>query len=434
MKALTQRILRNPRYSRVINWSKVLTLTSGAQVLIQGLSLITGLAIIRLLPIEEYAYYTIANTMLGMMTILADGGISSGTMSEGAKVWQDRKKLGIVLATGAALRKQFAIYSVFITTIILAWLLWHQGASWITIVLIAIALIPSFFATLTDTLFEIVPKLHQEIIPLQQNQINVGLGRIVLSCLTLLVFPWTFVALLANGIPRIVGNYRLKAIANKFVDSTQLPDANIRKRIISVVKRMMPESIYYCLSGQITIWLISVSGSTAELASVGALSRLALLVNPLAITFTIVVTPRFIKLGDDKKLLLQTATLILITILLLSGIIVTGVSLFSSQFLQILGSEYAGLNSELILCMIGGCITLISGCYFNLMVNKGWVINPVVYISINVLSIAVSASIVDLSTLSGVLIFNATIASAQAIMLVVYCFVKIIRINSPAKL
>jgi O-antigen/teichoic acid export membrane protein len=430
MKALTQRILSHPSYHRVVNWSKLLTLTGGAQALIQGLSLVTGIIIIRLLPMQEYAYYTVANTMLGMMTILADGGISSGTMAEGAKVWQDKKKLGMVLATGAALRKQFALYSVIVSTILLGWLLWHQGAGWITILLIALALIPGFLATITDTLYEVIPKLHQAIIPLQKNQINVSLGRIVLSSITLLIFPWTFIALLANGIPRIAGNYRLKAIANNFVDHTQLPDADTRKRILKVVKRMMPESIYYCLSGQIAIWIISLSGSTAELASVGAISRLTLLIHPLAITFAILVTPRFVKLHHNKTLLLKAALLILTTIILLSGIIIAVVSLFSNVFLQILGTEYAGFQSELVLSMIGGCITLLSGCFFNLLVNKGWVINPVIYITINVLAIAVLGSILDISTLSGVLIFNGAIAAVQAITLIVYCFIKIIRMDS----
>jgi O-antigen/teichoic acid export membrane protein len=433
MKALTQRILSNPKYSRIINWSKLLTLTGSAQALIQGLSLVTGIVIIRLLPVEEYAYYTLANTMLGTMTILADGGISSGTMAEGSKVWEDKTKLGKVLATGSALRKVFAKYSITISVLILAYLLWSHGASWITITLISLALIPSFYASLTDILLEIVPKLHQELGPLQKNQINVSLGRLAISVGFLIIFPWTFIALLANGIPRIYGNYRLKELAYRFADKNQLPDKEVKRKILRIVGRMMPENIYYCLSGQLTIWLISIFGSTTELASLGAVSRLALLINPFTVIFGILVVPRFVKLANEKWILCKTALTILTVSVLLSGIIMFMIYLFSDEVLQILGPEYGGLNSELFLSMLGGCLSLIHGFFFAMMVNKGWVINPIIYISINVIATIICVSVVNLNTVNGVLIFNCIIAAIQALTLISYCFIRIFNIGKSSK-
>jgi hypothetical protein len=44
-----------------------------------------GILIIRLLPVE-YAFYTLANTMHRTMTVLADGGITTGVMSQVGKV------------------------------------------------------------------------------------------------------------------------------------------------------------------------------------------------------------------------------------------------------------------------------------------------------------------------------------------------------------
>jgi O-antigen/teichoic acid export membrane protein len=90
-------------------WGKLVSLTGSAQLIIQCVGMITGIFIIRMLTTQEYAYYTIANTMLGTMTILADGGVSVGVMNQGGKVWNDKHELGIVLSTGMVLRKMFGI-------------------------------------------------------------------------------------------------------------------------------------------------------------------------------------------------------------------------------------------------------------------------------------------------------------------------------------
>src|SRR5690606_35641018 len=103
-------------YSRISEWGKLIAITGSSQILIQALGFISGILVIRVLPVHEYALYTLANTMLGTLTILADGGISTGTMALGGKVWNDRDKLGKVMATGMALRKKFAIGSLLVST------------------------------------------------------------------------------------------------------------------------------------------------------------------------------------------------------------------------------------------------------------------------------------------------------------------------------
>ena len=79
----------NSRFTRLLEWGRLLLLTGSAQLLIQCLSFASGILVIRLLPIQEYAIYTLANTMLGTIALLADGGVATGAMSIGGKVWQD---------------------------------------------------------------------------------------------------------------------------------------------------------------------------------------------------------------------------------------------------------------------------------------------------------------------------------------------------------
>lgn len=76
---------------RAGEWAKLIAITGSAQVMVQAIGFISGILVIRLLPTHEYALYTLANTMLGTMTLLADGGIATGVMSQGGKVWQDKQ-------------------------------------------------------------------------------------------------------------------------------------------------------------------------------------------------------------------------------------------------------------------------------------------------------------------------------------------------------
>ncbi|MEP6746613.1 MAG: polysaccharide biosynthesis protein, partial [Bacteroidota bacterium] len=269
MKKLVLQIYSNPKYSKVFEWGRLISITGSAQIMVQLISFVCGILVIRMLPTQEYALYTLANAMLGTMILLADSGVSTGVMAQGAKVWQNDAKLGAVLVTGLDLRKKFAIGSLIIATPALLYLLRHHGASWLVSILIIVSLIPAFFTGLSGTLLEIVFKLRQNIVPLQKIQVMNNAGRLALLSALLLIFPWTFIAILAAGIPQIWANIRLRKLSASYADWTQKPDPVVRKEILYIVKRVIPGAIYYCLSGQITIWLISIFGTSKALAQMG---------------------------------------------------------------------------------------------------------------------------------------------------------------------
>jgi O-antigen/teichoic acid export membrane protein len=420
---------KHPQYGRVLDWGKLISITGGAQIIVQAVGFACGILIIRLLPVQEYAFYTLANTMLGTMTVLADGGISTGVMAQGGKVWQDNERLGAVLETGLVLRRKFAIVSLLVSVPILVYLLLHNGASWLTSLLIAAALIPAFFAALSDSLLEIVPKLHQNILPLQKNQMAVGIGRLVLTSLTMFVFPWAFIAVLAAGVPRIWGNIQLRRISYRFADKNQEPDTEIRTEILSLVKRIMPTSIYYCVSAQITIWLISLFGNTSSIAQLGALGRLSMLLSIFSALVATLVIPRFAKLAADKNLLLPRFMQIMGVVVVLLIIIITVVYVFPKPILWLLGDGYKDLPFELFLSVIGSCLALLSGMAFSLYSSRGWAMQPAILISINLLTIIGLASILDLSSLKGVLILNIGVSSIAVLQTSLFCVFKILTIK-----
>ena len=412
---------------QITGWVKLISLTGSAQVVVQAVGMLSGIIIIRLLSVEEYAFYTLANTMLGTMTILADGGISSGVIAEGGKVWQNTKKLGSVINTGLKLRKSFALFSLLILLPVLGYLLWKNDASWQTIGLVSLSILPAFYAALSDKIYQIPLKLNQSIAPLQKNQVLVSIGRLVLISGSLFIFPFTFIALLGNGIPRLIGNYKLKKLSEPFTDFTEPPKQAINERILKIVKLTIPGSIYFCISGQITVWLLSLFGNTNAVAQIGALGRISTLFSLFTILSATLFIPRFARQKQDYSQLLRVYIKILLVIFSVLFFAVLLLKLFSPYVLIILGKDYTNLNYELFLSLVAAGVGVLSGVSFNLNSSRGWIINPIMLIGFNLLGIFISIVLLDLSNLIDVLLMNIIINLIGLVLNVFFGFYKIFK-------
>ncbi|MDB5138665.1 MAG: polysaccharide biosynthesis protein [Mucilaginibacter sp.] len=428
MESATKQI-ESGRKKKLWQFTKLIALTGSAQMIVQGIGLASGILIIRLLPTKEYAFYTLANTMLGTMTVLADGGISSGVMALGGKVWQDRQKLGVVINTGLLLRRKFAVLSLMVSLPALFYLLIHHGASLLFSVLIILSLIPAFYAALSDNLLEVASKLHQDIPRLQKNQVVAGIGRFLMITVSVFFFPWTFIAILGNGIPRMWANLQLKKMSADYADPEGKADPVVKKEILVVVKRTLPGAIYFCVSGQITIWLISIFGSTASIAHIGALGRLTTVLTVCSTLFATLVVPRFARLKDNAKILRTRFIQIQLALLTISVFIIAIVVAFPTQILWVLGKGYFGLNTEVLLITISSCLVMLAGITYSVMVARGWIIRPIINISINIIFQIILLLTMDLSKTKNVLMFSIVDFLLAYIILIIYFIYRLYKLN-----
>jgi O-antigen/teichoic acid export membrane protein len=410
-------------------WAKLIAITGSAQVIVQAVGFLCGIVVIRLLPTHEYALYTLANTMLGTMAILANGGIATGVMSQSGKVWQDKKKLGAVLVTGMQLRKKFAVLSLIVTIPILCYLLHKHDASWLMSGLIVLSLIPVFFTNLSGSLLEIAPKLQQDIAPLQKIQVVTNISRLALLGLTLLVYPFAAVAIASAGGSQLWSNWRLRKIANHYADRAQPVDPVVRKEILRIVKRIMPGAVYFCISGQITIWLISIFGTTEALAQIGALGRLAMILSMVSIILSTLIYPRFARLPNNRKLLITRFLQIEAALIVLSAGIIVIVWLFPVQILWVLGGNYSKLTVEIVLMAIGSCMTLLHGSAFSLCTYRGHVIRPSIDIALTLASQILLIYIIGYSSVQDILFYSIGNGIIQYVMWFLYFLIVVQKKN-----
>jgi O-antigen/teichoic acid export membrane protein len=392
-----------------------------AQGAVQVVGFAAGVLVIRFLSPREYAYYTIATAGLGMMTVLTDGGIGSSVLALGGSVWQDRVRFGLVIATGMRLRRTFSRFALALGLPLMVLLLHRQGGSWIESVLVAASVVPVFLATVSGHLLEAVPRLHQSLRSLQLLQMAAGAGRLILIAVVVPLWPLAMLANLVAAIPQWSANLRLRTMVEQRVDWRGPGTPELAERMMSQVRRTLPSSIYYALSGQLSVWLISLFGKSDSVAAIGALGRPTMALTILSVAFNAVAVPRFARIpaGQPRHVRAryfqsQLAVLLLciVFLALLAG--------FSGPVLAVLGPHYAGLDRELVQMGVGISIAVLGGAAYTLGAARGIVAPPALTVPFSILLQIGLIAILPVATVSGVLWVGILSALGQWLVYLAY--------------
>jgi O-antigen/teichoic acid export membrane protein len=386
-------------------WMPILVKFALVQALVQALGFASGLMIVRALPKREYAFYTIGNTMLGAILTLADSGISSALTAIGGRVWQDSRRLGSLLNTALQLRRQLALVTVLVVVPILIWLLVQNGASRLTVFCLVAAVLAGSGLELITRIYSVALRLRSEIWQIQKQALLSAVVKLAIVAAALFVFINAAVAILSVVIGYGVQYGMLRRWARREVEGTAPPDPAMRSEIVSVLKRQAPHSVYYCLQGQITVWLISIFGNADSVANIGALGRLAVVFTLLSSITVEVVLPAFARIQSVHRLR-QRYCQIVAGYFAVSVLTVVAVAVFPRQILSILGHQYSGLSTEGVLMAASAVVSTTAGLLWAINSARAWIVQPAFLIPITIVLQIVLISFLDLSTVKGVLLFT----------------------------
>lgn len=375
----------------------------------------------RLLSPEQYAYYTIGVSGVAVLQNIADGGVVNGVMAQGGRTWTDPGKLGSVLTTALHLRGRMII-AVLVPALPLLWLvLRHQGAGALQATLILLSMLPLFAFTMSTNLLETIPKLHQDIRPLQVNQLLANVARAGILALFATVWPLAAVALLAPALPQWWANRRLQRLVSAHADRSAPVDPEVLRNLVAYVRRAFPIATYYALSGQITIWLASIFGRVSNVAALGAMGRIAMIMTALLSTFLLLVVPRFARIPEAHGQAVWSRYWQSQLLLALACAIPAGMVLAVPGFvLQLLGPNYSGLEHELRLLVCGGAISTLVNAAFALGAARGIVISPWAMILPGILVQGLLVFLLPVDTIAGVVWLGIINAAFEWLLYVVY--------------
>jgi hypothetical protein len=301
-------------------------------------------------------------------------------------------------------RRRFAAAAIVVAMPALFLLLRQQGAPPLTAILVSASIIPIFVSALTGQLFEVVSKLHQDIMPLQRIQLSGALMRLVTIAGAASLLPSAWIASIAAGAAQAWMTSRQRLLARSRVEPSAEPISSDKKHIVRQVRRMAPGAVYFAFSGQINVWLISAFGEADVIAQVGALGRLAMGFNIVMAVFSMLFVPRFARIGPvNGASLLRWFWRAQVGLAALLSAIVIAIAAFPSAALALLGPKYALLETEVVLAAAGGAAAQFAGSAFTLAAARGVIANPLFTLPAAILVQALLAFVLPVSTAAGVL-------------------------------
>ncbi|HEY9810711.1 MAG TPA: hypothetical protein V6D13_15385 [Halomicronema sp.] len=389
----------------VIHRTKIVSKFVLVQLCVQALGLVNGILLVRTLDQQQYAYFTIANTMQGTMNILADSGISSAITAVGGKVWQDRYRFGQLINTAMLLRRYFALIAVVVVTPLLIWMLVGNGSSIVYAVFITVGVLVGLNFQLTTSVLGVVPRLHSQLNRIQNIELIAAFSRLIFLVVALFIFLDAGVAIYIASIVFGLQHFVLNRWVGENIDKKAPINEEDKATIFNIVKPQTPNAIFYCVQGQLNIWLIGLFGNTQNIAEFGALGRLAVIFSVFSAVMSGIVLPSFARCQSVKILSRRYWQII-------GGFCVFGLMLvslavfFPSQVLWILGNQYQYLESEVVLMVASTVLSSLAGIMWSINSAKAWIeyawIEPPLRV---VLQIILLMSL-DISSVKGVLIFN----------------------------
>lgn len=388
-----------PRWlRRSLKGVRFLSIQSGIQLV----SIASGFLLVNQLRPEAFAVFTVATAAFNLLALIADGGVMSAMTALGAGVRTDPVQSRALINDVLTVRRVLSVLGLLAAAVLTVVTLGRLGSRLSTIAALIIVCAVYGVGATVQAIWSVVLRLQGRFETLQRIE---GIAALVRLCLVVAVIVVGAGA--AGAIGSSLLSFLLVSIlcwrfGQQYV-AVEAPDTLYLERIRRIVRSAFPAVAFFALQGQLTVALMGVFGTATDVASAGALARVAAAFGPLGPLLTNVVAPRFAILPDSA------ATRFLVrwgAVVVVFGAAATGFSFLAAQpILSLLGEPYRHLRIELALCMAASSIGL-AETFIGLMnkarawVKHSWTIFP---LTLGMQGLALT--ICDVRELRGALIF-----------------------------
>lgn len=375
--------------------------------------LVCGFALINFLTKSDYATFTIVMALQGTAMILVDLGITQSLTALIGKGIKDRIFVGRYLVACRQLRNYMLVFGSAVLLVIIYFAAPRFEWSFSLSLFLWICLCLTLLFSSVGAVYKPVFLLKQNLVHLYKVDALAGVSRLLLI---LAAFTFGFlsasVAILLGVIQAAISGLGLWQLSRKNVEYPD-SEANLsaeRKEIISQTLPRAPGYAFFAFEGQITIFIISLLGTTMNVAELGALGRLAMLFLIFNRMGSNLVGPYMSKL-DSHQVLSKTMFFTLITTVFFTA--VAGISyVFPEPLLLLLGDGYQHLRLEVFLVVLAACIRSIDVIIYSICLSRKYVYSW--YSLVDILPVVVvmilGFALMDLSQLTNVLYYSVAIA------------------------
>jgi O-antigen/teichoic acid export membrane protein len=402
---------------RLVNRRRLLRLVSfsSVQVMVQMLGFLAGLLLVRVMQPTDYGHYTALMTLVGLGTVLLDLGLSAAMLSLGGPHHAEPVPLARLLAEAQRMQRRLTVWLALPLATMGFALLTQQGLGGGTAAaLVLLCLLTSSFNARNAVAVGVL-RLRGDIALQQRLELGVHVARAAVVAAAVLGPINLAVAALTMVVPTVLMSLALARVLRPRLHA-ETGGGGFQAGLARAVRQQAPNSLYYCLSGQLPVWLVAWFGQTQQVAEVGALGRLALLFTVVGSVLAALVMPYFARPRRAAELraafLLINALFLALTVLL-----VCLAATVPSTLLWLLGPNYLHLVDETVWMVLAASLSAWSGAVYAMGAARGWVTPGWLVIPVGAATLALAVVLIDVSTVAGAFQLN-TVGAAAATLLV----------------
>jgi len=408
-------------------WIGILSAYFTAQTLTQLAGLAAGLLLVRFMPVQQFALYTLATSVVSFFGFASDLGSTSSLLyfyQRAAKTGENfqpylaavlslRRVAFLLGAAGvlvafprSAAAKGFGLVDVAAVTAALLLCVWFQIASSVRI--LAARLSGQYGRAYRAEVAGGGVRLAASLLMVGASLLRAWLGMLGSALAAAATATLAGSPLAA---PRAVAPTTGHAAGGAPRATHPHPLGPYRRQILRYLVPSLPGALYFSIQGPLVVWLAATFGAARNIAEVGALGRLGLIVGMFSGLTGVVLLPRLARIVDEGLYLrrfLQYGGLLLALAL---GMLAVAM-LFPGALLLILGRHYAGLHRELLLVIAGSGLTLLGGYAVSVNFARSWNRWETLAVLLYIAAQASFVAALPLGTTAGVLQFNLLSAAA----------------------
>ena len=408
--------------SRWSRWVRRLAAYSGAQGIVLLVNALSGFLLVRGMSKEQYAWFTIANSLQATLSVMSDSGLGSAMMALGGRVCEDRSRFAALMAMAQGLRIKFMLLAAVVTLPAGWWVLAKNDAPWWVIVTLMVLVTITVVRSVEGVVLSMVNRLHGRVRFLLEADLTVSLTRTALVCLGMLPGLTAIFGAAATALAQWIQTALLRRQTRADMENPGEVDPAWKPEFEGAVRSLFPLCLFNCVQGHITTWILSLFAATEDVADVGALAPLSIMFTFLGLPLAQLILPRIARTQEPRRL----TRLCLMTLggLLAASLVLAGLGmLFADQVLWLLGGQYAHLHRELAWFLGSLVLGTVANAAWGLCYTRNWVRYAWVQIPAAVIVQAVAACWLDLSRVSHAIVFS-SLSSLTGLLIAGYLVVR----------
>lgn len=330
-----------------------------SNALVQGLNMLTGLAILWILPVEQYALYITCSALIAVGSVGSDSGISQALLTLGSRAFGERARVSDIFVTCWRLRRQALLVIsvlVLVAAVAMGYRQQWSPSTWLVVLVMVMA---TNWAQVRISPYGSLFNIYQDTRSIFVSTALPAALRLVLALSLCPSWPLAGTALGINLLGFVLQDFVAGRLAGKYLDRASAPSVAIRREVERFVLPLIPGVLYYIFQGQIAVFLLTWAGQTTAIAEVGALGRLLQVFVLLGALNSFFVQPYFSRL-TDPRLFRSRLYLVGLVVALFSAAVLGSAFVFDGWWILILGAKYAHMQ-HLIPLAVAGCLVTIFG-------------------------------------------------------------------------